>query len=121
MKLYLAGPMRGYPAFNFPAFHAAAASLREDGHEIFSPADNDIDKQGGKDFSSDYKTGDEDALAAATAWTIRKALADDTAWICAHAEGIVMLPGWEASKGATAERALTIALNLPVFLYGVDI
>ena len=41
MKIYIAGPMRSYPAFNFPAFHAAAKDLRERGHAVWSPAEND--------------------------------------------------------------------------------
>jgi Domain of unknown function (DUF4406) len=32
IKVYLAGPMTGVPEFNFPAFHAAAAKLREEGY-----------------------------------------------------------------------------------------
>lgn len=110
MKIYLAGPMRGYPEFNFPAFHTGAKFLREQGHEVFSPAENDIDNNG--DFSADYQTGDEKALEANTGWTLRKALEQDTAWICRHADAIALLPGWQASKGAKAELALAKALGL---------
>lgn len=34
-----------------------------------------------------------------------------------HAEIVVMLPGWELSKGALIERNLAFDLNIPVFTY----
>ena len=36
-KVYLAGPMRGLPRYNFDAFDRAAKYLREDGYAVFSP------------------------------------------------------------------------------------
>lgn len=97
MKIYLAGPMRGYPQSNFPAFNAAANVLRHDGHNVFNPAENDdlMEKQG-------------------VPLTIRRCLEIDLAWICREADAIAMLPGWEKSTGATAERAAAIALGLEV-------
>ena len=35
MRIYVAGPMTGYPDLNFPAFHAAAAALRDVFGELF--------------------------------------------------------------------------------------
>ena len=32
-RIYIAGPMTGYPELNFPAFHAAANSLRAQGYD----------------------------------------------------------------------------------------
>lgn len=110
MKIYLAGPMRGYPQFNFPAFDHAAAKLREQGHEVFSPADHDRSRHGA-DFGKDNIKGDE---ASSPGFSIREALGADTAWICAHADAIAMLPGWKKSRGATAEHALALALGLDV-------
>lgn len=118
MRIYLAGPMRGIAHFNFPAFHFAAAKLREQGHIVFSPADNDIEKNG--DFSGNYSTGSEDQLEKDTAWTIRKALADDTAWICRNADAIALLPGWEKSTGANAELSLAKALGLTWIVLGKE-
>ena len=40
-KVYVAGPMRGIPEFNFPAFFAAADKLRGDGFAVFNPAERD--------------------------------------------------------------------------------
>lgn len=111
MKLYLAGPMKGYPLFNFPAFHAAAAKLRALGHEVFSPAERDIERHG-TDISAGNKAGDEAEATAKHGFDLRVALGDDLAWICSHAEGIALLRGWQHSKGAAAELATARALGL---------
>jgi hypothetical protein len=115
MKIYLAGPMRGIPQFNFPAFYRAAAKLRAEGHEVFSPAERDNDVHG-TDISVGNTLGDETVAAREHGFNLRRALGDDVAWICAEADAIAMLPGWENSKGATAERAVAVALGLEVIL-----
>lgn len=100
MKIYLAGPMRGIPEFNFPAFDAGSAELRTAGYEVFSPAD--------KDRETMRVTG-----KPIEALTIRECMLVDTEWICTQAEGIALLPGWEASSGANAEVALAKAIGIP--------
>ena len=112
MRVYLAGPMRHIPLFNFPAFFDAEARLKQRGHKVFNPARRDTRKHGTKFFSSN-KTGSI-KKAANQGFSLRKALADDTAYICLKADAIAMLPGWKNSKGATAERALGIALGLRI-------
>jgi hypothetical protein len=120
MKIYLAGSMSGIPNFNFPAFNAAAAQLRSDGHFVFNPAERDIERHGGVDISADNPTGDP-ALAAKThGFSLREALADDTAFICKEADAIAMLPGWENSKGARAEHALAFALGHSIIYLGAS-
>lgn len=96
MKIYLAGPMRGYPDHNFPAFHAAAKKLRAEGHEVFNPAEND-----------------ERMAERGEPITIRSCLEIDLSWICSHAEAVAFLPGSENSLGAKAERATARAIGIP--------
>ena len=112
MKLYLAGPMSGLPDFNFPAFDAAAAQLREAGHHVFNPADEDRNSG----FDGMGMSGDP-VEAAAKGFNLRETLKADLSWICDHAEGIALLPGWEKSNGARAEVALSRVLNIPASLY----
>ena len=116
MKIYIAGPMRGIPEFNYPAFHAAAKSLREQGHFVFSPAERDIERDG-KDWSKVSATGDL-AEAVQSGFSLRQALGDDIAWICSTADAVALLPGWENSKGANAEKATAEALGLEVIYLG---
>lgn len=94
MKIYVAGPMRGIPEFNFPAFHVAAAKLRAEGHLVFNPAERDIQHHDG--------------------FNLREALKDDLEFICLHADAVAVLPGWESSKGAQAEVATAKALGLAI-------
>lgn len=106
MKLYLAGPMTGVPYFNFPAFRLAAELLRRQGHTVFNPADN------GADVSVHNPEGSVALAIREHGFDPRDALATGLSYICRHADGIAMLPGWENSKGARAEHATAVALGL---------
>lgn len=116
MKIYLAGPMTGYPKFNYPAFEYAAAKLREQGHTVFSPAERDIERDG-VNWSELVPDGDS-AKAAALGFDRRRALTDDFTWICEHADVVALLPGWSKGRGARAEHAVGHALGLNVWLLG---
>lgn len=111
MKIYLAGPMRGYPFFNFAAFHSAASYLRAQGHVVFNPAERDEQVHG--EEVSHSPTGNI-ADVAHTGFDHRGAMKADAAWICDYAEAIALLPGWEESKGARAELALAECIGLHV-------
>jgi Domain of unknown function (DUF4406) len=115
MKIYLAGPMRGVPNFNFPAFDYAAKLLRDEGHEVFSPAERDR-KAYGADIENN-PTGDESKVSNAGC-TINDCMLADTAWICQHADTVALLPGWERSSGANAELALAKALGISMMILG---
>lgn len=108
-RYYIAGPMRGYPGFNFPAFDKAAEELRAKGCEVFNPADRDREEG----FDPTGLMGCTQELEAHN-FNLRAALACDTSYICLEATHIFMLPGWAKSTGATAERALGIALGLVI-------
>jgi hypothetical protein len=108
VKVYVAGPMRRLPEFNFPAFHYAAKALRERGHEVFNPAE--ADENNGFDPSG--MTGQEDL--SHLGFDLRSALGADLAFICHKADAVVVLNGWERSLGANAEVATARALGLRV-------
>lgn len=97
--IYLSGPMKGYPQSNYPMFHAVADELRGAGHRVYNPAV----------FSHSEKV-----------FPIRKAFAAYAKFICEEACTIVLLPGWEKSKGATCERALADNCGLQILEYGKD-
>lgn len=116
MRIYLAGPMRGYKNFNFPAFDYAAGKLRAKGNDVFSPAERDRDVHGGG--LEKNETGSEDEAASNHGFSLREALKADCDWICDYADTVALLPGWEKSSGANAELALAKALNLNVMVLG---
>ena len=103
--VYIAGPMSGIKEFNFPAFDAASAKYRALGYTVMSPAE--MDRLVG--FDPTGMTGREDL--ALHGFSIREALVRDleTVTTC---NGIILLEGWEQSKGARAELALAAALEM---------
>lgn len=115
MRIYLAGPMRGYANFNFPAFDYAAEKLRAEGHVVFSPAERDRDAYGAE--IENNPTGDESKVTNPEC-TIEDCMAADTAWICRNGECIALLPGWEKSSGAGAELSLGKAIGLSYMVLG---
>ena len=109
--IYLAGPMRGYPEFNFPTFHAVAWALRQSGHEVFNPAEKDIERHGGVDISKGNKHGSLEQAQDEHHFSLRAALAQDLDFICHKADTVVLLPGWETSNGSMAEHRTAVALK----------
>jgi hypothetical protein len=105
LTVYLAGPMRGYPAFNFPSFTDAARRLWDAGYEYVSPAEHDL-AQG---FNPWLLAGDEDL--SDLGFDLREALRWDLEQVT-KADAICVLPGWEKSSGARAEVAVAAALGL---------
>lgn len=105
---YIAGPMRGYPEWNFPAFHAAEEALRAVGYLTINPARRDeehgLDASG---ITAEQTEGDVE-------FDLNEALAWDLDQIAKVADLVVVLPGWEESKGAAAEVATAHALRKPV-------
>lgn len=89
-KVYIAGPMTGYPELNYPAFHSTAERLRACGFEVVSPAELNPITEGYREAMR------KDILA----------LVD-----CDH---ILMLDGWEQSKGASLEHHIATVLGIPL-------
>lgn len=112
-KLYLAGPMRGYPQYNFPAFTAAAKQLRDRGYFVFSPHEKDIELHGEAAFNGSVDRQGE--VASNAGFSLRAAFKLDADFICDEADGVALLAGWETSRGARAESAIAVAIGVPRF------
>lgn len=103
MKAYLAGGMSGLPDNNFPAFRDAAVRLRNEGWDIVSPVE--LDEQDG--IASTAQLGDPD---------YKDALARDLRCLM-DVEAIILLPGWQNSKGARTELSLARHYGHKIFYY----
>lgn len=102
MKLYLAGPMTGYPRWNFDAFERGASALRSAGFEVVSPAEIDLAHGFDPDAPPELFTR-EDLIAA-----LRRDFD-----LVLQSDGVALLDGWRHSKGALAERAVARAAGIP--------
>lgn len=112
MRAYLGGPMSNRPQFNFPAFDAAAADLRERGHEILSPAEMDDDDVREAALAS------PDGAPGSAPGRWEDFLARDIQVVCdPDTEAVIVLDGWEQSKGAQFEVDVARRLGKPILRY----
>lgn len=101
-KVYVSGPMRGYPDFNYPAFDAAAERLRALGCEVVNPVD----------IGRAFGTADE---INASPELVEKVLRADLSAV-AGCDTIYLLRGWTTSEGARRELNVALACNLRIEL-----
>lgn len=110
MRVYIAGPMTGYPAYNVGRFEAVANEWREAGHEPTTPFECNSavwQRHHGRPFdpySDRCEYGDP---------LLREMFAADVAALLAS-EQVVVLAGWEKSKGAQREVVLAQTFGIPV-------
>lgn len=119
--IYISGPMRAYDGFNFPAFFLAEEVLRGwfPDADICNPAREDVVRFNLREMLDEDPTG-----LTAGRWLkekahfgeaeLRDALGRDLAYITAHCDLLVLLPGWEDSSGANAEKAAAEAIGCQV-------
>lgn len=103
-RVYVAGPMSGYENWNYQAFDAASADLRQRGYEVINPVDLDRD------------VGFDPATSSPEDFDLPAAIRRDIEAILS-CQAIVMLPGHENSKGATAERHVAQWVGIDVLVY----
>jgi Domain of unknown function (DUF4406) len=108
LRIYVAGPMESAGGnWNMPLFDYVAKKLRERGCEVFSPAEHIREMHG--DLETVLKL-DKSLRKLAR----KEALKDEICWIIENAQLVLLLPGWERSPGATAERAAALAIGIEV-------
>lgn len=90
MKVYIAGPMTGHENFNREAFNKEAERLAKHGHVVLNPA-------------------------TLPAGMEQREYMDICFAMLRCADAILMLPGWQASSGATAEYHYAYKMELPVY------
>jgi len=109
MVYYISGPMTGIEEFNYPFFNKVAKLLRQSGLDIVSPAETE-ESLGYEQGSQTWHWGQWMRYALQT--------------LLLKANAIIMLPGWETSRGALLELEVAEACNMQVFKLvqeGIDI
>lgn len=113
MRVYIAGPMTGYPEYNFPAFDRATEQWRAAGHDVVSPAEMTRSLFKAR-FGDEFDPTSTDARIAAGGDIYRDFLREDIRHIL-DCDAIALLPGWEKSKGVAVELTVARAMKLQEF------
>jgi len=99
--VYIAGPMRGLPRYNFEAFLQAAKDIRDSGLKVLCPAELDMKE---RDINPFAMPEDTDWAACPEGFTFETIIQADLDSIKAFGcNAMYMLEGWEKSTGAKRE------------------
>lgn len=90
-RIYISGPMTGWPNMNFPAFNSAASKLRGLGFDVVNPV--------------------EISQSNTVNWAA--CMRADIKHLC-DCDAIVMLDGWAQSQGAHLELHIAHRLEIEV-------
>lgn len=110
-RVYLSGPMSGYPKLNFEAFDYYEKTLTERGFAVMSPARLDSDE-----FRAAVLRGDHDGENAQVGY--------DQKWVdsivrdieaLSECNMVAVLPGWRKSLGARLEVTQAMSWAFPIY------
>lgn len=104
-RVYIAGPMSGMIDLNFPAFNAAAIEYRRRGCFVINPAEIN---GGAAEVAMTEKMTAEQYQAH---WV--SCMKNDIAALIT-CDTIILLPGWERSKGATLGQTIAAQLGMTI-------
>lgn len=95
--VYLAGPMTGYPEYNYPLFQRVAAELRELGAVVMSPAEHSLPME-----------------------TPRHVFMQHGFTKLLQCTDICLLPFWSLSEGASIECQVALSCGMKAWMYLID-
>jgi hypothetical protein len=105
MRLYIVGPMVGIADYNYPAFFTAEQEIIALGHQVFNPA-GDLAA-----FLLETKDNEKERMIKPWEYYVRRDVAQ-----VALADGIVLLPGWQYSRGTNLLVEFATELGLPLYI-----
>jgi Domain of unknown function (DUF4406) len=103
MRLYISGPMHGYAGFNIPMFDRCGRAMRAAGFEVVSPSELDSPEYRARCLASP-----DGAQLPVGETTYGDLLGRDVRLIVDSADGLILLPRWERSRGARIEVATAL-------------
>lgn len=101
-KVYIAGPMRGLPDYNYPKFRRYAEAFEKAGWYVENPVEI------GATFGTAQQINDDPTLLA-------EVLAEELRTL-KKCDAIYLLEGWQNSEGAQKELAAAISSRLKIYL-----
>lgn len=99
-QVYIAGPMTGIPELNYPLFNDVEQWLLSYGYSVQNPATNNVVGYTGDALWREY---------------MRLSLRQ-----ISYCDAVVLLPGWEKSKGASLEKHIADAMGLKTMELSAD-